>query len=318
MAVDGGNSKTHAVIVNEQGEMLGEGRAEGTNYQTVGNDTFLNHLREAIYEALDQGRLQIQDIDFTQYGLAGADREKDFRNLRSLLGSLPFPDWSLECDTLQGLRIDNPGHAGVVLICGAGTNAAGRTENGETIQIGGFGYRYGDAAGGAYIALQAFRAAVRSWEGRGEKTILEKTLPSGLGFQNMKALYDFALDNPKYSIPLRVTLTVHEAADSGDEKAVSILKQVGKELGRAGIAVVNHLPDLKRATVPIVLNGSILQQGKNQYLMESLTTTLQRADFDSRIINRHIAPVYGSVMLAFDQLGIESDASIVNRWEGVK
>ncbi len=48
LGVDGGGSKTLAVIVNERGEEVGRGLASGANYNSVGLETAIQHVRAAI------------------------------------------------------------------------------------------------------------------------------------------------------------------------------------------------------------------------------------------------------------------------------
>ena len=306
LAVDGGNSKTHAVVVNEAGDLLGQGCSPGTNYTGTGPGLFLEHIRSAADQAMKQADLQAGAIDYVQYGLAGADRPEDRIILNQLVSNLPFKQWGLECDTIQGLRSGSPQHIGVVLICGSGTNVAGRDRSGKTVQIGGFGYRFGDAAGGAFMAQETFRAAIRSWEARDDKTILEEMVPNKIGFSTMDDLYHFALDKQNFSVPSALTQVLHEAAERGDQTAITLLRNVGEELGKAGKAIINQLPTLREETIPIVLNGSVLQKGRSPYLINRLKETLESNGIhDYELINSAILPVYGSVFLAFDALGID-------------
>ncbi|WP_416147284.1 N-acetylglucosamine kinase [Salipaludibacillus sp. HK11] len=306
LAVDGGNSKTHAVIVNDAGELLGEGLSLGSNYTSTGSELFLTHLHGAVNQALNEADLQSDDIDYAQYGLAGADTAKDMKVLKKLVGKMPFKQWGLECDTLQGLRSGSPKNIGVVLICGSGTNAAGIDQFGNRVQIGGFGYKFGDAAGGAFMAQETFRMAIRSWESRDEKSMLEEMVPLELGFSDMEELYHFALETEAFSAPLQLTRVLHRAAEKGDKAAIMILRNIGEELGKAGKAVVNRLPSLLEIKIPIVLNGSVLQKGKNPHLINCLKETLEYSGIHNyELINLDIAPVYGSVFLTFDKLGIK-------------
>ena len=174
MGVDGGGSKTYTVITDEHGNQLGSGISGGGNYQTIGIDKAVVNITESIESALSNARLEYSDIDYVQYGLAGADREKDINIIKGGLKTISLPNWDLVCDTMEGLRIGSKDYTGVVLVCGTGTNSSGRNSLGEEIQIGGFGNTFGDWAGGGAMAQETFRAAVRSWELREIPTILTK------------------------------------------------------------------------------------------------------------------------------------------------
>ncbi|MCY0876947.1 MAG: hypothetical protein OWT28_11870 [Firmicutes bacterium] len=124
-----------------------------------------------------------------QYGLAGADREHDFQIIRPALATLPVSHWDVVCDTLEKLRTGCPYNVGVVLVCGSGTNgtnAMGRNRAGRTIKVGGFGYMFGDFAGGHFLATETFRAAIRSMELRDIPFSLPERVAKALGFSTRR------------------------------------------------------------------------------------------------------------------------------------
>lgn len=304
MGVDGGGSKTHTVIVDEHGTQLGKGVAGCGNHQVPGIDFALGNIRQSMEIALEEAKLTPGDIDFVQYGLAGADREKDFSILRPALASLSFRAWDVVCDTMEGLRTGSRDHTGVVLVCGSGTNAAGRNPLGSEVQTGGFGYFYGDAAGGGQMAVETFRAAVRSWEQREIPSMLIELVPKFFDKTSMEHLFNDFLDQDIYHISGELTIVLHQAADLNDELAVRLLRETGWELGIAAGSVIRRLGGFEGRTVPIVLTGSVLQKGRNAHLLASLRDTVAAVHDQVELVIPEMAPVYGSVLLAMDRLGI--------------
>lgn len=305
LGVDGGGSKTYSVITNENGEKLGEGIADGANYQMIGLEKGLAHIRQSIEAALTQAGLSYEQISFAQFALAGADREIDFSNLTPALAELPLHQWDLVCDTLAGLRIGSPENIGVVLVCGSGTNAVGKDESGRMVQIGGFGYLYGDAAGGSYMAQETFRAAVRSWESRESPSILVDLVPQYYGYKDMKSLWNDFLDQQIQRVSSDLTVVLHKAADQGDHLAIKIMKDTGVELGLAANSVIKRLNGLEKKNIPIVLIGTIFQRGKSRHLIDSLLETIKKQHDKVQLIIPEMEPVYGAILLAMDQLNIK-------------
>ncbi len=201
MGVDGGGTKTYTIITDELGNKVGNGLSGRGNHQGYGIEKALTNIKDSIDQALQSAGLAYKDISFTQFGLAGADPEKDFSILLPALKTLPLGEWDLVCDTYEGLRIGSRNNLGVVLVCGTGTNAAGRNKEGTLIQTGGMGYLYGDAAGGSHLAEETFRSAVRSWEFRDIPTVLTTKVPEFFGFQNMDQLVNDFLDRDIYQFP---------------------------------------------------------------------------------------------------------------------
>ncbi|OPH53146.1 ATPase [Paenibacillus ferrarius] len=305
LGVDGGGSKTYAVIVNSHGDKVGSGISGSCNHQVIGIDKAAMHIKESIDLALQAAKLTYSDIAFTQYGLAGLDRERDYKIVRQAISQIPLAPWDLVSDTMEGLRTGSVRNVGVVLICGSGTNAAGRNEAGVTVQVGGVGYLFGDNLGGNYMATTMFRAAVRSWEGREIPSILPQKLLQYFGFPTMEALIDDFLDREIYQIREgRLTIALHEAADEGDLLAIRLLKEAGQELGITGNAVIRKLGGLEDQTIPIVLVGSVIQKGRSPYLLEELRKTLELENPSVELIIPEMAPVYGSILLAMDHLQI--------------
>ncbi|GGG21940.1 N-acetylglucosamine kinase [Paenibacillus abyssi] len=304
IGVDGGGSKTHAVVMDEKGKKLGEGVSGCGNHQFGGIEQAIAHINEAVELALQEAGLPPQAVDYVMFGLAGADREYDFNILRPALAALPYANWDVVCDTMEGLRIGSRDNQGVILVCGSGTNAAGRNAKGETIQTGGFGYLYGDAAGGGAMAQETFRAAVRSWEQREIPSVLTELVPRYFGQESMEALVNDCLDKEMGVVPSDLTIVLHQAADQGDELAIRLLKETGRELGLAGLSVIRRLGGFEGGTIPIVLVGSVLQQGRNPHLLQALLDVLEQDGQSVELVIPDMAPVYGAVMLAMDRMGI--------------
>lgn len=159
---------------------------------------------------------------------------------------------------------------------------------------------------------------MRSWECRDEETLLTKMIPESLGFHNMKEMYLYYLDNLNEKVPLKVTLILHHAADLGDKVAIRILKEAGWELGIAANSVIKRLGGFDREKIPIVLVGSVLQKGKNHYLLDTLEKTIEDENPNYELINLEMEPVYGSILLAMDKLNIETHEDILNKFISYK
>ncbi|MFD1638229.1 N-acetylglucosamine kinase [Evansella tamaricis] len=241
MGVDGGGTKTYAVITDERGNLIGEGMGGGANHQSVGMERALGEITRATGEALFKAGLTHEDIAFVQYGLSGADRQKDFDIILPALETLPFEKWDVVCDTMEGLRTGSKDYTGVVLVCGTGTNAAGRNRKGETVQTGGFGYLMGDYSGGAQLATEAFRRTIRSWELREKPTLLTERVPAFLGFGSVEELFHYYLDHDIHHVPASLAKVVHDAALEGDSVAIDLLRESGTELGLAAVSVMKRL-----------------------------------------------------------------------------
>ncbi|WP_274650995.1 N-acetylglucosamine kinase [Paenibacillus humicola] len=314
MGIDGGGSKTFSVVTDENGRLLGRGVSGRGNHQGPGIETALANIRSAAEMALKQAGLGYEDIAFVQYGLAGADREKDFNILRPAIATLPFKRSDIVCDTFEGLRAGSPDNIGVVLVCGSGTNAAGRGRSGLTVQTGGMGGLFGDRTGGGELAYQAFSYAVRSWDLREPPSILQDKVARYFGFADMEEVYNHFLDYDINSVPRDLAIVLHEAADEGDELAIRLLREAGSELGLGANSVIRRLGGFNGETIPIVLVGSVVQEGRNPHLLAALRETIAKENDRFELVIPQMAPVFGAVLLAMDHLQLPVTEAMIEQF----
>ncbi|MCY0899407.1 MAG: ATPase [Firmicutes bacterium] len=313
LGVDGGGSQTTAVVADELGFPLGWGKAGGANHQSVGIDQAIDQVWRAASDALRVAQLTPEAIALAHYGLAGADRPHDFAILKPALQTLPFAVWDVTADAWIGLRAGTSDYVGVSLVCGSGTNAVGRDPAGHEVQIGGFGYAFGDTAGGHHLAVETFRAAVRAYQRRGPETLLTHWVPMHLGMSDMEAVYNTWLDTGR-AIPLSLALVAHQAADAGDAVARRLLREMGEELGRAANAVLAHL-DVWAGPIEVVLVGSIVQKGKHLEVLGGCELTI-RQQYPQAVL-RPLAeqPVYGAVLMALDAIKARPDPRAAQHYQ---
>ncbi len=107
LGIDAGGTKTHALLVDENGHVLGKGLSGNGNHQTA-NGLAGQNLEEACNQALQEAGVDKKQIAFAYFGLSGADREADYAILRPMIASLGFDRHAIACDTLFGMRAGTP------------------------------------------------------------------------------------------------------------------------------------------------------------------------------------------------------------------
>ena len=149
LGVDGGATKTMAVVGDERGNVLGVGLGGPTNYQITGLDMAMEHLGAAVSSALEAAKLSLTDISQAVFGMAGADFPIDFENLKKGISGL-YPDLRAEIvnDTWVGFRAGTALPYGGVVISGSGEHAAAAPD-GRKVTGRGMGYEWGSEGGAA-------------------------------------------------------------------------------------------------------------------------------------------------------------------------
>jgi len=76
VGVDGGGTKTEAVIMDSDLRVIGEGRSGASNPLRVGLTSAAAAVREAIDNACASAKVRRSDLDAAEVGLAGARRQE--------------------------------------------------------------------------------------------------------------------------------------------------------------------------------------------------------------------------------------------------
>ena len=148
VGVDGGGSKTHAVIVDADGLVVGEGMSGASNPLRVGIARAAAAVREAIDKACEVAQVRREDILAAEVGLAGARRTELRARIREALNNLGIADVEVVGDADIALYGATDGQPGVVVIAGTGSICCGVNARGKRNCAGGWGPVAGDEGGG--------------------------------------------------------------------------------------------------------------------------------------------------------------------------
>jgi N-acetylglucosamine kinase-like BadF-type ATPase len=261
LGVDGGQSRTKAVVGDAEGRILGRGVAGPCNHvgAAEGRAKLTAALTEAVNQALGGLGLTVAGARFEAacFGMSGGPADK----ARIIAELVRAERIDVTTDAAIALLGGAAGEPGLVVIAGTGSMAYGRNAEGRAARAGGWGYVFGDEGGAFDIVRQALRAALRHEEGWGEATALTALLLAESGAADVNDLlhrfYTEAYPRPKVAGYSRV---VDRAAGEGDIAALEILRKAGEKLARYGLAVRRNLFSVDRV-VPVVRVGGVFESG---------------------------------------------------------
>ena len=304
LGVDAGGTKTHALVADESGEVLGVGRAGTGNWEGVGLDGALAALRQAVGEALAAARTSPQEVTAAGYGLAGLDWPSDEARLRPLVEELGLSGPAvLVNDTFVALRAGAREPWGVVIVAGTGTTVAGRNRRGEMARTLGLGYPFDDWGSAPDLAQAALHAVARAYTGRGPATALSDRLVRLVGAADVADLLE-GVSRWRYNLfPLvaDVVQALMEEADGGDGPAREIVLRAGRELGGGAVVVIRRL-GMEDEEFDLVLAGGLFRSA-SPLLLDTLRRTVQAVAPGARPVRLDVPPVVGGVLLAMDAVG---------------
>jgi len=310
LGVDGGNSKTFALVADTEGHLLGFGRTGGSNHENVGFAEAERRLHQVAHEALAEAGLE-GPVAFGFWGLAGADLPSDFEHLYPVVARINAAERNvIKNDTVVAMGAGFTRGWGVGIISGAGFNAGGIAPDGREIQFMGMGAPTGDWGGGGDIGPEVLRLAYRGHDGRGRPTLLTVRVAEVLGLQSME---DVPSDIRAGTLDRRAIFQelpplLFEAAYEGDEVACDLVIRIGEEIGVTANTIIQRL-GMEKLDVEVVVGGSIFK-GKGPLLMDTIRAGVHRVARRAQIIHPEFDPVVGAVFQALRYLGIEAGPQV--------
>ncbi|HEY7349097.1 MAG TPA: BadF/BadG/BcrA/BcrD ATPase family protein [Ktedonobacterales bacterium] len=253
LGIDGGGSKTLAVIVDAQGIERGRALAGSANYAAVGVEQAIKHLHAAAEQAAACAACRLP-LKAAWLGLAGVDRPGDLALLLPWLQSLAdFIRLTNDAELLLSALDDA---VGVALVAGTGSIALGRDARGVITRAGGWGHILGDEGSGYDIGRLALQTATRAADGRGEATALLEHIMTHWNLDRPDDMIGRVYNNDDKAEIARLSSLVFLAARAGDHAARKITRHAADELALAAITVCNAL-DFSGGRVALALGGGL-------------------------------------------------------------
>jgi N-acetylglucosamine kinase-like BadF-type ATPase len=258
LGIDAGGSKTIALLADEEGRIVGEGRAGAANLQTEGELEVEKILHTVIERATDGRPLNLAAVCL---GMAGVDRQDDALIIRDVMRRLGFRTNALIVnDALIALVAGAGSSPGVVVISGTGAIAYGVSHHGVAARAGGWGPTLGDEGSGYWIGRRALAAVMRDVDGRGPQTDLTRLVLRHLSLERPEELVAEVYHQPQARRTIASLGTVVDGArEDGDPVAIDIMANAADELALAAASVISRL-DMRGEQFPILLAGGMLRE----------------------------------------------------------
>lgn len=306
IGVDGGTTKTIAMVADMNGRILAAARAEGSNWTGLDVEIPMTVVAKAVRDALQKANLCANDIATGVFTLAGADWPEDhIRRERFLIKANLAKRILVKNDSFGGLRAGLSRSYGMVLAVGTGMNAAVITPDGQEWA---FGY-YETTGGSSSICLKAFQAMLREEDGRGLPTLMTPKILACMGLESIETmLRAYVLQQLDRDRFYAITPLVFEAALEGDVVAAEIIVNMGKELAEYVHSMARRF-NMCREEFEVVLAGSVFK-GVGPLFVDTITQEIHRVVPRATIVRAKYEPVVGSILLAYDFMKMEVSEEI--------
>jgi len=262
LGVDGGGTKTVAVITDMEGHILGWGESGPANLSVVPEKPAARSLRKAVSSALKDAGKRLEEVSAAGFGLAGCDPERNPELAHRILrAAFPGLRYVFHHDAAIALIAGAGEDFGVIVIAGTGAIAYGKNRAGQEGRAGGWGPLLGDEGSAYDIALTAIRAAIHAQDGRARPTALRDALLQHLSLRDLWDLIPMMHGGSlgRTEIAALAPL-VAQVAREGDKTARRIFQQAGEHLAALAIAIIRRLK-LSQEPFYLATIGGVFQAG---------------------------------------------------------
>jgi N-acetylglucosamine kinase-like BadF-type ATPase len=312
LAVDGGSTKTDAVLVSDRGDVVGRARGGPSNHQLVGLDGAMDAMGGAIAAAVRDAGLDDRPEPLCPTGvycLAGLDLPVDEEHLAP---AIALRGWTgvdlLRNDTFAVSRAGTAAAWGIGVVCGTGMNCAGVGPDGTSVRFPALAELSGDfAPGGSWLGVRALGLALRAGDGRGEPTSLRQLVPAHFGRPDAEAVLTAVYTGELgYNRLFELAEVLLNAAAAGDAAARQAADTLADEVAAFATAAIIRL-GVTHDGVEVVLGGGIFATGDAGFharVAGGIHAVAPRA------VIRHLdaPPVLGAALIGLDTIGATEQA----------
>lgn len=299
LGIDQGFSKTHAIVGDDQGRVLGFAKAYGACHSTNGLSYALEAIRQAADSALEQSKLKVEDLHGIAAGLTGIDWDHEVdllkKELHQLFGNVEI---TVVNDCIIAMHAGTRMEYGAVLCAGSGLNCAISSPEGKQF-VYGF-YIEDEYQGGTALGKACVKAVIDSEVGLEEDTLLRGMMLEHFSLKDVDALLFHKVTNRITDQDyVKLPPILEKAAKLGDAVAQNILWRFGIQFGRY-VACGLQKMNMQSHPVDVVLSGSIFKCREPQ-LRDGVLHVLKLKAPEANIIDAEYEPIVGAYILAAKQ-----------------
>jgi N-acetylglucosamine kinase-like BadF-type ATPase len=280
LGVDGGNSKTDVVVATSDGEPISFVRGGGSNSHGPGGSAACIEVIASLVELDGQA-------DRAVLFLCGADLPHDVIELTQLARARGWArDVTVDNDTFALLYAGTDSADAVAVICGAGINCVGRSDD-TIVRYPALGWETGDWGGAEMLGQDAVYHANRAADGRGEPTALVELVELHFG----KPVVEVGADlHYKRMSRARLGELAPAIVASDDAIALELTQRLAEEIV---LLVERAVRDLGLDDADVVLGGGMLTDQGRLY-------RLVAEQLPAEPIVPTLPPVAGAVLAALE------------------
>jgi N-acetylglucosamine kinase-like BadF-type ATPase len=303
IGVDGGGTKTRAIIGTKEGNILAFMDGHGTNIKSTPAHEVRQHIQHLLESLVQKISATKYDVSTIFLCVAGGDRQEDIKRWKAWIAPM-LPSTSCKVtvtnDAVAALTSGTFTREGLVVIAGTGSIVYAVQQN-SISRMGGWGYLLGDEGSGYYIGQEALRAITRQYDAYGlNEDAFSKAILERLALTDPTEIITLIYEHTQPRICISsITRTVLLLATQNNEIAKRIVDRAVTHLVQLLQMMFRKEPQVKK--FPIVTCGGLFE---NQYFVQCFQAKLQQSTIDNQIIQPEVPPAIGAFINGLFSEGI--------------
>lgn len=302
VGIDGGGTKTHCVIANQNKEFLFECFGGPSNFIMIGSQVVSETLLSLLKQCAETLNIGFEDIESVVLGTTGAGRRTDAETLEKDFieycksKNITINHFYVISDALAALEGAFSGKPGSILIAGTGSIMFGKDSQGSIHRVGGFGRFIGDEGSGYSLGKKGLTAVARAFDGRGNETKLALKLQT---MYNINSLDDLITLIYKKNFDIAsFGKVVIDTANEGDLVSRYILIDEVEELT---LHIKSMYAKLQTREMKLVFIGSLLTNWNiySNALQDKIITEYPNV----KVVRPELNPAQGALIVGMEQRG---------------
>ena len=291
LGIDGGGTKTHAILVDLDGKILATAANGGANWERIGIQAVGKSLDELISTALSSANISREDIVASTLALAGIDWSEDESLFAPVIQGLGLSGrCTLVNDSVAALFAGIPDGIGCVSIAGTGGKSAG-SDGERTIQT--MGMQLGEGGGAGQLVDLALESIALAHHGTAAKTTMYSSIPKAAGFDDPEVFF-IAIARGRVRLDESLAPLIFDLASSGDVAALDVVNRVAKQ---HAIDVYGIATQLNFQTKPItVIRAGGLHTAGCAVFDATFEAEVKLLLGNAQVRTLDVAPVFGAVI----------------------
>jgi N-acetylglucosamine kinase-like BadF-type ATPase len=332
LAVDGGNTKTIALVAALDGAILGVGRGGcGDIYNAApaasaadvdGVDggartaadpasAALANVERSVVAALDAAQVARADLAVSVFNMAGADWPEDMAFWQEAMAARGFGRRIVvQNDALGVLYVGSPDATGVSIVCGTGVATGARAADGRAWHSS---FWQDEVQGNAHVGQKLLSAVYRSELGIEPPTSLTGRVLESFGVHSVEELLHL-FHNRLHPAPRgvdRLTPILLDEAHAADAVALRVVREHGAMLGEIALAAARQVR-LEGTPFYLVLAGGVFRH-PSAVLEEAIVARVRDGSPEVRPLRSPAEPIVGTLLEALAAAGVVVDGALRDR-----